>query len=60
MVEMTAACASEVEWFVNGERVTPDHDGRFFWRLASGEWNVRAVGRGQSAEENIVVEQMNN
>jgi penicillin-binding protein 1C len=60
MVEMTAACASEVEWFVNGERVTPDHDGRFFWRLASGEWNVRAVGRGQSAEENIVVEQMSN
>jgi len=56
MVELTAACAGDVEWFVNGARVTPARDGRFFWQLAAGEWNVRAVSRGQLAEEKIVVE----
>ena len=45
MVELTAACGSDVEWFVNGARVVPEHDGRFFWQLAAGEWNVRAVSR---------------
>lgn len=58
MVELTAACVNDVEWFVNGKRVTPAHDGRFFWQLTSGEWNVRAVSRGQLAEEKIVVEEM--
>jgi len=56
MVELTAACASDVEWFVNGVRIAPQHDGRFFWQLAPGESNVRAVSRGKLAEERIVVE----
>jgi membrane carboxypeptidase/penicillin-binding protein PbpC len=58
MVELTAACASEVEWFVNGARVTPERDGRVFWQLAAGEWNVRAVSRQNFAEQKIVVESM--
>jgi penicillin-binding protein 1C len=60
MVELTAACANDVEWFVNGERVTPERDGRVFWQLAAGEWNVRAVTRDNFAEQNIVVEGMSN
>jgi penicillin-binding protein 1C len=60
MVELTAACVNDVEWFVNGERVAPERDGRFFWQLASGEWTVRAVSRGRLTEENIVVEEMSN
>ncbi len=56
MVELTAASASDVEWFVNGERVPPARDGRFFWQLAAGEWNVRAFSHGQLAEEKIAVE----
>jgi penicillin-binding protein 1C len=60
MVELTAACVNDVEWYVNGERITPARDGRFFWQLAAGKWNVRALSRGQLAEENIVVEEMNN
>jgi len=56
MVELTAACAGDVEWFVNGLRVPPERDGRFFWQLAAGEWHVRAVSHGQSAEEKISVE----
>jgi hypothetical protein len=60
MVELTAACAGDVEWFVNGERVEPERDGRVFWKLAAGEWNVRAIGRGKLAEQKISVESMSN
>ena len=60
MVELTAACANDVEWFVNGERVAPERDGRVFWQLAAGEWNVRAVSRDSFAEQKIVVEGMSN
>jgi penicillin-binding protein 1C len=56
MVEFTAAAASDVEWFVNNERILPQHDSRFFWQLAPGEWNVRAVSRVGTAEETITVE----
>jgi penicillin-binding protein 1C len=56
MVELTAASAGDVEWFVNGVPVLAARDGRFFWQLAAGEWNVRAVSRGQLAEEKITVE----
>jgi hypothetical protein len=38
----------------------PAHDGRFFWQLAAGEWNVRAVSREKFAEQKIVVESMSN
>ncbi len=56
MIELTAALGGEVKWFVNSVPLLPQRDGRFFWRLAAGEWNVRAVGRGQFAEEKITVE----
>jgi membrane carboxypeptidase/penicillin-binding protein PbpC len=60
MVELTAASAGDVEWFVNGEPVTPERDGRFFWQLAAGEWNVRAVSCEKFAEQKIVVKSMSN
>jgi hypothetical protein len=56
MVEFTAAVASDVEWFVNNERILPQHDGRFFWQLAPGKWNIRAVTRIGTAEETVTVE----
>ena len=56
MVEPTAAAGSDVEWFVNGARVPSERDGRLFWQLAAGEWNVRAVSRRKIAEEQITVE----
>jgi membrane carboxypeptidase/penicillin-binding protein PbpC len=55
MIELTAA-ASDVEWFVNNERILPQRDSRFFWQLAPGEWRVRAVSRVGTAEETITVE----
>jgi penicillin-binding protein 1C len=60
MVELTAACANGVEWFVNGKRVSPESDGRVFWQLAAGEWNVRAVSAGKLADAKIVVDDMGN
>jgi penicillin-binding protein 1C len=56
MVELTAAAANDVEWFVNNERISPQHYSRFFWQLAPGEWRVRAVSRVGTAEETITVE----
>ena len=58
MVELTAAFAGDVEWFVNGAKVSPQRGGRFFWQLAAGEWNVHAVSRGEFAEEKITVEEI--
>jgi penicillin-binding protein 1C len=60
MIELTAACAGDVEWFVNGVPVAPSRDGRFFWQLAAGEWKVRAVSRAKPVEQDIVVEAMSN
>jgi penicillin-binding protein 1C len=60
MVELTAACGSDVEWFVNGARVVPEHDGRFFWQLAAGEWEVRAISGGKLADAKIIVEGISN
>jgi penicillin-binding protein 1C len=56
MVELRAAPARDVKWFVNGTQVSPRDDGRFFWQLAAGEWKMRAVSRFGSAEETITVE----
>ena len=60
MVELTAACGSDVEWFVNDERVTPERDGRVFWQLAAGEWDVRAISGGKLSDAKIIVEGMSN
>lgn len=55
MIELTTVSAGDVEWFVNGAPVAPGRDGRFFWQLAAGEWNLRAVSRGKIAEEKLIV-----
>jgi hypothetical protein len=60
MVELTAVCGNDVEWFVNGARVVPQRDGRVFWQLAAGERNVRAVSAGKLADAKIIVEDMSN
>jgi hypothetical protein len=56
MIELTSTIEPGAQWFVNGERQTPQSDGRVFWRLAPGEWTVRAVTGTVSVEERISVE----
>jgi penicillin-binding protein 1C len=60
MVELTASSVGDVEWFVNGARVAPERDGRFFWQLVAGDWNVHAVSRNKLVEQKITVETMSN
>jgi penicillin-binding protein 1C len=56
MIEFTVAFGGDVKWFVNGAQVSAQDDGRLFWQLTPGEWNVRAVSRIGSVEETITVE----
>jgi membrane carboxypeptidase/penicillin-binding protein PbpC len=56
MIELTATLGDRVQWFVNGTQIAPQSDGRFFWQIAPGQWNIRAVGPGGSAEETIFIE----
>jgi penicillin-binding protein 1C len=56
MIELTATLGSRVQWFVNGAQIAPQPDGRFFWQVAPGQWNIRAIGPNGTAEETIFVE----
>ncbi len=56
MIELSATLGNDAKWFVNGAPQMPQHDGRFFWQLAPGEWKVRAASPAGSAEETIFVE----
>jgi penicillin-binding protein 1C len=56
MLEFTAAVARDVQWFVNGVPVPAQGDGRFFWQLAPGQWDVRALSSLGTAEEMFSVE----
>src|SRR6266700_244068 len=55
MIELTATLGDRVQWFVNGTQIAPQPDGRFFWQVARGQWNIRAVSPGGSAEETIFI-----
>jgi penicillin-binding protein 1C len=56
MVELKATLGGDTQWFVNGTPVPPQSDGRFFWPLAPGEWDLRAVSRRGAVQERIFVE----
>ncbi len=56
MIELTATLGQGVKWFVNDAPQSPQHDGRFFWPLAPGEWKLRAVSAAGTAEEVISVD----
>jgi hypothetical protein len=44
------------EYRITNRQIAPQSDGRFFWQVAPGQWNIRAVGPGGIAEETIFVE----
>jgi penicillin-binding protein 1C len=56
MIELTATLGDGVQWFVNGARIAPQPDGRFFWQVMPGQWQLRAVGPSGSAEETVFIE----
>ncbi len=56
MIELTATIGNDVHWRVNGRSVLPQRDGRFFWQLAPGQWELQAIGRNGAVQEKITVE----
>jgi penicillin-binding protein 1C len=56
MIELTATIGNDAQWYVNGVPVLPQRDGRFFWQLVPGEWELHAIGRNGAAQEKITVE----
>jgi len=57
MIELTSGLAGDVQWFMNGAPVSSTTNGRVFWQLAPGAWNIRAVSRIGIAEETITVQE---
>jgi membrane carboxypeptidase/penicillin-binding protein PbpC len=56
MIELTTTLGPDVQWYVNDELVPAQRDGRFFWRLAPGQWELKAIGRTGVLQEKITVE----
>jgi penicillin-binding protein 1C len=56
MIELLATIGGDVRWFVGGESIQPQPDGRFFWQLTPGQWTLKATGRNGSVEQTFKVE----
>jgi len=56
MVELTSTLPGEVQWFVNNLPVNPQSDGRTFWKLEPGTWQIQALSRDSNLSEAITVE----
>jgi penicillin-binding protein 1C len=56
MIELTASLGADVRWYVNDAPVSPQPDGRFFWQLAPGNWQIKAASSTGTSEETITVE----
>ncbi len=56
MVELTSTLPGKVQWFVNGRAVPPQPDGRTFWKLEPGSWQIRALSPVAELSEPITVE----
>lgn len=56
MIELIASLGADLRWYVNDAPVSPQPDGRFFWQLAPGNWQLKAAGSAGTSEETITVE----
>jgi penicillin-binding protein 1C len=58
MIELStnAQSPATVHWSANGQSVAPDPNGRTFWKLARGEWELRAEDGAATATARIAVE----
>jgi hypothetical protein len=55
-VEFTSTLPGSVQWSVNGRPIPPQPDGRIFWRLAPGSWQIRASTPAAAITEPVTVE----
>jgi penicillin-binding protein 1C len=56
MVELTSTIPGVVQWFVNNRPIPPQPDGRIFWQLEPGAWQIRATSPLADLSEPITVE----
>jgi membrane carboxypeptidase/penicillin-binding protein PbpC len=56
MIELTATLGGDVRWFINGQPLPTQRDGRTFWPLTPGEWKIRAVTDRATIEQHVAVE----
>jgi penicillin-binding protein 1C len=56
MLELTSTLPGNVQWSVNGHPITPQPDGRTFWKLEPGSWQIRALSPTADLSEPITVE----
>jgi penicillin-binding protein 1C len=56
MVELTSTLSGNVRWSVNGQPVTPQADGRVFWKLEPGSWEIRAESATADISVPVTVE----
>lgn len=56
MIEFAASLEAGVEWFVNGEKIAPQADGRVMWRLQPGQWQVTAIAGAQHIATSFTVD----
>ena len=56
MIEFSSSLTGGVEWFVNGQKIAPQPDGRALWQLQPGKWEVTAVAATQTASADFAVE----
>jgi Penicillin-Binding Protein C-terminus Family len=54
MIELSATLGDRVQWFVNGTQIAPQSDGRFFWQIAPGQWNIRAVAQAEALKKRFL------
>ncbi len=52
----TGGTGQAVRWYVNEREITPRSDGRVFWPLTAGSWQISARTERQNAEVSIRVE----
>lgn len=58
MIELTAVPGENLRWYANGQPVAPQRDGRFFWQLVPGQWELTAIDAdGATLREDITVKE---
>ena len=56
MVELTTTIPGPVQWFVNDRPIPAQADGRIFWELEPGTWEIRVASPAGEVREGICVE----
>jgi len=56
MLELTTTLPGAVHWYVNNQPIPPQPDGRTYWQLTPGAWQIRATTPTAALSTPITVE----